>query len=123
MTGGASAKPGGKAKVPGATDLVAANCSDGHAHTSPVGSFKANAFGLHDMHGNAWEWVQDVAHENYHGAPGDGSSWNSGGNQDHRMNRGGSWGANPAYLRSAIRSMIYPDTRGFETGMRIARTN
>jgi formylglycine-generating enzyme required for sulfatase activity len=50
-------------------------CDDGYAHSSPVGSFAPNQFGLHDMQGNAWEWVSDCNHKNYEGAPIDGSPW------------------------------------------------
>ncbi len=52
-------------------------CSDGHAYTSPVGGFAANRFGLHDMHGNVKEWIEDCFHEGqgYRGAPADGSAW------------------------------------------------
>ncbi len=50
-------------------------CDDGFAHTSPVGSFTANTFGVYDMQGNNWEWVADCSHKNYEGAPNDGSAW------------------------------------------------
>ena len=59
--------------------------------TVPVGSFPSNKFGLHDMHGNVWEWVEDCLHGDYSGAPTDGSAWTSGGNCDRRVLRGGSW--------------------------------
>jgi formylglycine-generating enzyme required for sulfatase activity len=90
--------------------------------TAPVGQFPANAFGLHDMHGNLWEWVQDVWHDNYAGAPGDGSAWLTGGDQSNRVLRGGSWFDAPQYLRSAYRYRNWPDNRIDVTGFRIART-
>ena len=87
-----------------------------------VGSHGANAFGLHDMHGNVWEWVQDVWHDNYAGAPGDGSAWITGGDASRRMLRGGSWGSTSQYLRTAARSWYTPGGRNNLTGFRIART-
>ena len=74
--------------------------------TTDVGSFPPNAFGLYDMHGNVWEWCQDVWHENYNGAPWDGSAWESGGDRHGRLLRGGSWGNYPGYCRSALRVWI-----------------
>ena len=111
----------GKAKVPGVT-WTAASCSDGYAYTAPSGSFKPNAFGLYDMHGNAFEWVQDVYHENYQGAPADGSAWVSGGDQDMQVQRGGAWGGTPGNQRSAVRMRAAPDDGINGTGLRIART-
>jgi formylglycine-generating enzyme required for sulfatase activity/predicted Ser/Thr protein kinase len=72
--------------------------------TTDVGSFPPNAFGLYDMHGNVWEWCQDVWHENYNGAPTNGSAWESGGDSSYRMLRGGSWLYYPVDCRSAARS-------------------
>ena len=60
------------------TSSTVAPCKDGHAFTAPAMSFKANAFGLYDVHGNAWSWVKDLAHDDYNGAPTDGSAWTSG---------------------------------------------
>jgi formylglycine-generating enzyme required for sulfatase activity len=99
-----------------------AECRDGYAYTAPVGSFRANAFGLHDLHGNALEWVQDVWHNNYAGAPSDGSAWMSGGDQSLRVLRGGSWYDTPQGLRSAVRIGNSPDYRYDYAGFRIART-
>ncbi len=72
--------------------------------TLPVGSFSANGFGLHDVHGNVWEWVEDCWHRDYVGAPTDGRAWTSGcGAWVRRVVRGGSWYDFPWYIRSAFR--------------------
>ena len=76
--------------------------------TTVVGSFPPNAFGLYDMHGNVWEWCADPWHENYNSAPTDGSVWESGGNTQYRVIRGGSWGSNPGNCRSAFRDWNVP---------------
>jgi formylglycine-generating enzyme required for sulfatase activity len=89
--------------------------------TSPVGSFKPNAFGLHDMAGNVWQWVQDCYHDNYRGAPADGSAWTSGDCRT-RVVRGGSWGGLPEYLRSADRIGLSTGYRGDNLGFRVGRT-
>jgi formylglycine-generating enzyme required for sulfatase activity len=89
---------------------------------APVGSFKPNAFGLHDMHGNVWEWVQDYRHDNYSAAPTNGSAWETGGKQEERVLRGGSFSGNPASLRSANRSSSSPRYSYGFSGFRLART-
>jgi formylglycine-generating enzyme required for sulfatase activity len=78
--------------------------------TTPVGQFPPNAFGLYDMHGNVWEWCADTWHDNYDGAPTNGSVWIENGNDNRSPLRGGSWYVNPVYCRSAFRS--YGDRRG-----------
>ncbi|MEA3324727.1 MAG: formylglycine-generating enzyme family protein [Euryarchaeota archaeon] len=78
--------------------------------THPVGKKKPNPGGLYDMHGNVWEWVQDRWHSNYDGAPTDGSAWESG-DGAHRVLRGGSWGGNARYCRSADRRHDDPGYR------------
>ena len=86
-----------------------------------VGSFPANAFGLHDMHGNALEWVADCWHDDYTGAPADGTAWTRDGNCEIRVARGGSW-LNPAsFLRSAFRTGMEPGKRFTHYGFRVAR--
>ncbi len=87
--------------------------------TTDVGSFPPNAFGLYDMHGNVWEWCQDVWHENYNGAPTDGSAWESGGDSSRRMQRGGSWDQSPRYCRCANRSRHNADIRSDNRGFRV----
>ncbi len=87
--------------------------------TTEVGSFGvANNFGLYDIHGNVWEWCEDNWHENYKGAPTDGSAWVN--DNDYRMLRGGSWILNPVYCRSAYR-YSYSAGDSYDTfGFRVA---
>jgi formylglycine-generating enzyme required for sulfatase activity len=90
--------------------------------TAPVGSFAPNRFGLYDMHGNVWEWVEDCLHTNYEGAPKDGSAWIAQGDCNHRVVRGGSWAGSPVGLRSALRFWYSADDHGNDLGFRVART-
>ena len=87
-----------------------APCEDDYAETAPVGSFKANAFGVHDTAGNVWEWVEDCYHETYEGAPLDGSAWNDDG-CNLRVLRGGSWYYDPGLLRASSRNRDRPGYR------------
>ena len=92
-----------------------------HGKTVPVGSFPANAWGLHDVHGNVWEWVQDCWNDSYQGAPRDGSAWESG-DCSLRILRGGSWLSMPRNLRSANRVRDFTGNRDINIGFRVART-
>ncbi len=83
---------------------------------------RPNAFGLFDMHGNVWELLEDCWHDNYSGAPTDGSAWTTACSSNTRVLRGGSWISNPRVLRSAYRGRIAPDNRGNYFGLRLART-
>ena len=89
--------------------------------TTPVGHFAGtNAFGLSDMHGNVWEWCEDHWHDNYEGAPTDGSAWLSEDKAFDRVLRGGSWFYLPRFCRSAGRDGYDPDYRNFNIGFRVA---
>ena len=88
--------------------------------TVEVGSFPANGFGLNDMHGNVWEWVEDAWHSNYQGAPIDGSVW-SGGNAFLRVVRGGSW-TTYSFSQMAERDRMPPGIRDRGVGFRLSRT-
>jgi formylglycine-generating enzyme required for sulfatase activity len=97
--------------------------------TAPVGSFPANAFGLYDMAGNVWQWVQDCYHTSYDGAPTDGSAWTTGDcyptpehDEVQRVIRGGSWFTIPLQLRSAGRLRNSPKDSGNLLGFRVGRT-
>ena len=90
--------------------------------TAPVGSFPANAYGLHDVHGNVREWVEDCWHGSYRGAPADGSAWTVGKSCERRVLRGGSWYSVPQGLRSADRGRLPAGVRYGFTGFRVART-
>lgn len=96
--------------------------ADQWENSSPVASFAANSWGLHDMHGNVWEWVQDHWHENYEGAPDTGEAWTTGGDPAKRVLRGGSWDLSGEFIRSASRGTYPPDFRYFVTGFRIVCT-
>jgi formylglycine-generating enzyme required for sulfatase activity len=89
--------------------------------TSPVGSLKPNAFGLYDMAGNVSQWVQDCHHDNYNGAPIDGSAWTSEDCIGHVL-RGGSWIYYPRILRSAARDWLAAGLRSNHLGFRVGRT-
>jgi formylglycine-generating enzyme required for sulfatase activity len=89
------------------------------SRTHPVGEKLANSWGLHDMHGNVWEWCEDVWHENYNGAPTDGSAWLTGGEQNRRALRGGSWFDNVINCRSANRDWNVADDRDNDVGFRV----
>jgi len=90
--------------------------------TVPVGRYEANRFGLHDMHGNVWELVEDCWHKSYAGAPTDGRAWTSGGGCGNRVLRGGSWYNGPRVLRAANRGGSGVDSRDNNSGFRVART-
>lgn len=102
------------------------NCCNGLAkdkdkwvNTSPVKSFSANQFGLYDMHGNVWEWVQDCWNNSYQNAPSDGSAWMEG-DCSSRVLRGGGWKYHPPFQRSANRSWFETSHRGPGSGFRLA---
>ncbi len=106
-----------------------ANCLDcgspwDKRQPAPAGSFPANAWGIHDMHGNVWEWTQDCWHDTYRNAPTDGSAWELRGERvcELRVLRGGSWYSRPGSLRSATRYASAPNRRYFNTGFRVARS-
>ena len=94
---------------------------DSSGTTTEVGRFSANAWGLHDMHGNVWEWCADHWHPNYLGAPDDGSSWiyPSADEYEIRLLRGGSWSINPGFCRSACRDGSHPGNQLNDVGFRV----
>ena len=93
--------------------------------TVDIASFPANPWGLHDMHGNVWEWCADQWHNNYEGAPEDGRAWidneanENKNNMNIRLLRGGSWYGNPRNCRSAYRNYNLPDYRNVSIGFRV----
>lgn len=91
------------------------------AETTDVASFPPNAFGLHDMHGNVWEWCEDDWHDNYDGAPKDGSAWlDSDTNKDkNKLLRGGFWDCIPGSCRSACRVNLSRGDRNDGLGFRV----
>jgi formylglycine-generating enzyme required for sulfatase activity len=88
--------------------------------THPVGQKKPNSWGLYDMHGNVWEWVQDTWHDSYEGAPTDGSAWEGFGS--YRVVRGGCWEFGAGNCSSASRTYDDPDRRNSDLGFRLVRS-
>jgi formylglycine-generating enzyme required for sulfatase activity len=87
--------------------------------TTPVGQFPPNAFGLYDMHGNVWEWCADTWHDNYEGAPTDGSVWIENGNDNSSPLRGGCCGSSPDLCRSAYRYVDDRSAYSYDYGFRV----
>jgi formylglycine-generating enzyme len=95
-------------------------CDDGYIYTAPVGSFKASAFGLNDMLGNVFQWTEDCWHEDYKGAPIDGSARTDGDCSEHEL-RGGSWFTTPAFVRAGYRNHFAANYRTSSVGIRLVR--
>jgi formylglycine-generating enzyme required for sulfatase activity len=104
----------------GRTWADAALCKDGHWFAAPVGTYRPNAWGLYDMLGNVWEWVQDC-YLPYTDAPTDGSAHEADGCRG-RVLRGGAWDEPPGVLRSAERFFQGSANRSSNAGLRVART-
>lgn len=96
-------------------------CKDTHKFTSPVGSYKSNAWGAHDLHGNVWEWTEDCWHPNYHGLPNNGRAWIRGGDCDQRVTRGGAWYSEAKQLRSSHRNRSRINSGSDSIGFRVVR--
>jgi formylglycine-generating enzyme required for sulfatase activity len=110
-----------KRSIKGTEKWTPPDCDDGYAFTAPAGHFAANPFGIHDVHGNVWDWTVDCWNTNYQGAPTDGSAWTSG-DCTKRVIRGGSWINAPQYLRSAYRYGAAVGVRLGNQGFRVAIT-
>lgn len=108
-----------QAKLPGNWAYLA--CTDGYSHTAPVGSFKANAFGLYDLMGNVWEWVDDCYGRNLTEIPADGRARTSDDCREHTV-RGGAWSTPARMLRTAVRAKAPAGARFDDVGFRVVRT-
>src|ERR1700722_4747549 len=95
-------------------------CNDGYVYTAPVGSFKANSFGLNDMLGNVFQWTEDCWKADYVGAPIDGSARSAGDCSEHEL-RGGSWFSTPAYVRANYRNHFAAGYRTSSVGIRLVK--
>ena len=111
----------GENMEPGNANCLGCGGQAANQPTLPVGSFSPNAFGLHDMLGNVWEWVSDPWHDNYVDAPADGRIWSSAGDSTRRVIRGGAWSSTQRGIRSANRNFAKPTDRADFIGFRVAR--
>ena len=109
-------------------DFDTSDCNDGSVYTSPVSKYKPNKFGIYDILGNVAEWVEDCWHDDYRGAPANGSAWEDGCDSTEgiagvntRVLRGGHWGSDPDRLRSAYRYGSEAWDRASDYGFRVAR--
>ncbi|MEZ4599570.1 MAG: SUMF1/EgtB/PvdO family nonheme iron enzyme [Syntrophotaleaceae bacterium] len=100
--------------------LDSASCRDNQIYAAPVGSFKANGFGLYDMLGNVGEWCRDSWHADYHQAPGDGRAWTAP-DSPFKVVRGGSWSSDPKTSRSAERLALKSTLSRENVGFRLVR--
>jgi formylglycine-generating enzyme required for sulfatase activity len=106
--------------ITGASSWTTAPCNDGYAYTSPVGHYQPNAFGLYDMAGNAYQWMEDCWNSSYSSAPADGSARTTGGCSSGRVVRGGAWSSFPTKLRAAARLSVAVES--YDVGFRVAKT-
>jgi formylglycine-generating enzyme required for sulfatase activity len=102
------------------SDVASSVSWNGGEKTHPVGGKQANAFGLHDMSGNVWEWVQDTWHESYKGAPANGMAWS--GNSSYHVLRGGTWFSLPKGVSASNRGKSIPPQADAAFGFRLAKT-
>lgn len=114
-------RAGGSGELPNDLNSVAWYKTNSNDVVHEVGMRRPNAFGLYDMLGNVWEWCEDISHENYEGAPADGSVWlGKSDSQAERVMRGASfYTGNSAYTKCAARGGETEDYRDFETGFRV----
>ena len=108
--------------VPGTTNWLFHDCDDRHAYTAPVGSYRANAFGLFDMLGNAWEWTEDCRDEENGVTPADEAACPKG-TCCRRVLRGGAWVDSPVFVSYDFRFFIASEDRDVYAGFRVARVD
>ena len=110
-----------QANYNGNTTYAGGTTGDYQQKTLLVNSFEPNPWGLYQVHGNVWDWVEDCQDESYSGAPSDGTAWTSGDCSRHVV-RGGSWHSSPQLLRSAERGKIATEAQSSGVGFRVGRT-
>ena len=115
-----AARAGTTGEYAGDLDAIAWYWKHPAGRSQPVGRKQPNAFGLFDMYGNVWEWCQDWYHDNYKGAPTDGSAWMTGGEQKYHVVRGGSFKHEPSFCRAAFRlKIVWVATKFLSVGFRV----